>query len=66
MIKIMIEYTDYIDVFFSDIAIKLPKNIIINYYIIKLVENKQSIYRLIYCLGIIKYKTPKTYINTNL
>lgn len=36
----MIEYTDYIDMFFSNLAIKLSKNIYLNKYVIKLINRK--------------------------
>lgn len=38
------EYSHYADVFSFDLVMKLPENISINKYAIKIVEEKQSFY----------------------
>lgn len=52
--KISLEYTDYVAVFFPKLAIELLENIGINGYAIKLVESKEPVYRPIYSLGLIE------------
>lgn len=46
-IEFLAKYTDYIDIFSLDLIIELLKNVDINKYIIKLVEEKQPPYRFI-------------------
>lgn len=60
--KIPLRYTNYTDIFYSDFAIKLLKNIGINKHANKLVKNKQLLYKLIYNLDQMKLETLKTYI----
>lgn len=43
-IEIFSEYAGYITVFFSDLAMKLLKNTIINEHVIRLIESKKSLY----------------------
>lgn len=50
-------------VFLAAILLKHTK---INNYTINLIKNKQLFYKLIYSLEIVKLKTLKTYIKTNL
>ena len=45
---------------------KLLENTKINEYAIKLEEDKQPLFRLIYSLGPVELKTLKIYIKTNL
>ena len=60
------EYSDYNNVFSAKNAAKLPENIGMNKYAIKLEESKQLIFRLIYILGLVELKMLKTYIEINL
>lgn len=60
------EYSDYIHIFFFDLAIELIKNININKYAIWLIKRKQALYRSIYTLSLIELKTLKAYIKTYL
>ncbi len=62
--KFLAKYSSYSDIFSIDLAIKLPKNIDMNKYAIKLVDWKQSSYELIYILGLVELKILKTYIKT--
>ena len=64
--KVLPKYLDYADVFLFDYTIKLPKNTSMNKYAIKLVENKQPPYRLIFSLASVEQETLKTYIETYL
>ena len=65
--KISAEYLDFADIFFPDLAFKLPKHIGINDHAIKLVNRyQQSPYRLIYSQRPIELETLKAYIETNL
>lgn len=43
-----LEYTNYTDVFYSDLAIELPKNTIINKQTYELMETSQSSYGIIH------------------
>ena len=60
------KYANFIDVFFSDLAFKLSKNIGINNYTIKLVNSQQLLYRPIYSLRPVELETLKAYIETTL
>ena len=65
--KVPAEYSDFADVFSSDLASKLPKHTRINNHAIKLVDDcQQPPYGPIYSLGPLGLKTLKTYIETNL
>ena len=60
------EYSDYNNVFSVKNTAKLPKSTRINEYAIKLKKNKQQFFRFIYSLRLVKLKTLKIYIKTNL
>ena len=62
----MVKYSDYSNVFSAKNTVKLLENTGINEHAIELEENKQSSFRSIYGLGPMKFKTLKTYIETNL
>ena len=64
--KILAKYSNYSDVFLAENVMKLPQNTVINKYIIKLEEDKKPLFKLIYSLGLVEFKTLKTYIETNL
>ena len=64
--KIPSEYTDYANIFSSDLVMELPENTGINKYVIKLVNAKQPPYSLIYNLGPVELKILKAYIETHL
>lgn len=64
--KIPLEYIDYTAVFSPDLAMELPKNININEYTIKLVEDKPLPYTPIYSPGLIELETQNVYIVTYL
>ena len=64
--KVSSKYANYADVFFFDLAIKLPKNTSINEYAIKLQDGKQLLYGSIYSLGPVELETLKTYIESHL
>ena len=63
---VLVEYSDYSNVFSAENAAKLLENIEINEHTIKLEKGKQPFFRPIYSLGQVKLKTLKTYIKTNL
>lgn len=65
-IKVPPKYLDYANIFLFDLEIELPKNTSINEYAIKLVEDKQLLYRPIYSLRLVKLEILKTYIKTHL
>lgn len=64
--KIPLDYTNYADVFSSDLPMKLSENIGINEHAIELIENKQPSYRPIYSLDPMELETLKAYIKTHL
>ena len=64
--SIFTEYSDFADVFSSELASELPEHTRINDHAIKLVDNWQLPYGLIHSLGPIKLEILKTYIETNL
>ena len=64
--KISAKYLDFTDIFFPDLASKLPKHTEINNHIIKLVDGQQLLYGSIYSLRPVELKTLKAYIETNL
>ena len=64
--KVFNKYIDIVNIFFLKLVIKLLKYISINYYIIKLIDNKKKFYNYFYNLGFIKLKILKTYIKNNL
>ena len=64
--KVFNEYINFVDVFSSNLASKLPKHTGINDYTIKLVDGQQPPYKLIYSLNPVELETLKAYIKTNL
>lgn len=62
----MTKYQDYANIFFSNLAIKLVKNTEINKYVIKLLKDKQSLYKLIYTLNLVELENLKISIKTYL
>ena len=60
------EYFDYSNVFLVEYAVEFLENTGINKYAIKLEEDKQLLFELIYSLGPVELETLKTYIKTNL
>ncbi len=64
--EIPAEYSDYADVFSSDLAIELPKNTGMNEHAIELIEGKQPPYGPIYTLSPVELVTLKAYIETHL
>ena len=65
-VTILSKYIDYTNVFSPDFVAELPKHTGINDYFIKLMDDKQPPYSLIYSLEPIELETLKTYIETNL
>lgn len=65
-IIVFAQYTDFINIFFLNLVSKLGKHITINSYVIELLNSQQLSYKPIYSLGIMKLKTLKAYIKTNL
>ena len=65
-VKIPTKYSDFSDIFLIEKALILPKANELNEHTIKLQNGQQSSYRPIDSLGLIKLKTLKTYIKTNL
>ena len=63
---ILVEYSDFIDIFLKKLVIKLYKYLDINKYIIGPKIEKQLSYKLIYSLTPIELETFKTYIKKNL
>ncbi len=64
--EISAKYSDYADVFSSDLVMKLPENTGMNEHAIKLIDDKQSPYKPIYALNPVELETLKTYIETYL
>ncbi len=64
--KIPAKYSDYADIFSSDLAMELPENTGINEHAIELINGKQSPYGPIYALSPVELETLKTYIETYL
>ena len=64
--KVSAKYADFADVFSTDLISKLPEYTGINNHTMKLVDDQQLFYRLIYSLEPIKSKTLKAYIEMNL
>ena len=59
------KYADFSDVFSKELVVMLSERSDINEHAINLEPDKQSSYRPIYSLGLVKLKTLKTYIETN-
>lgn len=64
--KIPAKYSDYADIFSTDLTMELLDNTGMNEYIIKLIEKKQPFYGPIYALKPIELETLKAYIKTHL
>ncbi len=64
--KIPAKYSDYADVFSSDLVMELPENTGMNEHAIELIEGKQPLYRPTYALSPVELETLKTYIETHL
>ncbi len=64
--KILAKYSDYADIFFSELAMELPENMGINEYAIELIDRKQLSYRPIYAFSLVEIETLKAYIETQL
>ena len=64
--KLPAEYSDFAEVFSSDLASKLFEHIGINDHAIELVKGQQPPYRPIYSLRLVELETLKAYIETNL
>ena len=64
--KVLVEYFNYNNIFSVENLVKLLENIKINKYAFELEKDKQPFFRPIYSLGLMKLKTLKTYIKTNL
>ena len=64
--KILVEYSDFADVFSADLASKLPEHTGINNHAIKLVDVQQPPYGPIYSLGAVELETLKAYLKTNM
>lgn len=62
----MTKHFNFIDIFSKKSTIKLFKHSVINKHLINLELGKQLPYKPIYSLGLIKLKTLKIYIKTNL
>ena len=65
-VKILTKYLDFSNIFSKEKASILPRVTKLNEYTIKLLKGQQLPYRPIYSLGLVKFKTLKTYIETNL
>ena len=63
--KVLNKYVDFADVFSPKLAAELLEHGISN-YAIKLVDEQQPSYGLLYSLGLVKLETLKTYIENNL
>ena len=63
---VFIEYLDFANVFFLDLAFKFPEHTGINDHTIELVDSHQPSYGSIYSLRPIELETLKAYIETNL
>lgn len=63
-IEILDKCANYVDVFLFNLVIEHLKNININKYMIKLVDNKQPLYGPIYVFSLVEIETLKVYIKT--
>ena len=64
--KVLVEYSNYSNVFSAEYVAELLENTGINEHAIKLEESKQPLFRPIYSLKLVELKTLKSYIKTNL
>ena len=65
-ISILIKYSNFADVFSLELASEFPEHTGINNHTIKLVDDWQPSYGLIYSLGPVELETLNTYIEINL
>ncbi len=65
-IEISAEYSNYGDVFSSDLSMELSENTGMNEHAIELIDGKQPSYGLIYTISPLELETLKTYIKTDL
>ena len=65
-INILAKYSDFANVFSEKLANILSEQTRANEHAIELEQGKQPPYRHIYSLGLVEFKTLKTYIKTNL
>lgn len=64
--EILIKYLDFLNIFLKEKTLVLLELIKLNQYTIQPQNNKQSFYRPIHSLRLIKLEILKTYIKTNL
>ena len=64
--KVLVEYSDYSNIFSVKNAAELSENNRMNEYAIELEDVKQPLFRPIYSLGPVELKTLKIYIESNL
>ena len=64
--EVLIEYSDYSNVFLVENVEEFPENTEINEHTIKLEEDKQPPFGPIYNLGLVELEILKTYTKTNL
>ncbi len=64
--EVFSKYANFADVFSLKLAIELLKHTSINNHTIKLVDDQQPPYNLIYSLGLIELEILKIYIENNL
>ena len=64
--EVPVECSNYNNVFLAENIAKLPENTRLNEHAIKLEEDKQPLFGLIYSLGLVKLEILKIYIKTNL
>ena len=64
--EVLMEYSDYSNVFSAENAAKLPEHTRMNEHAIELKKSKQPPFGPIYSLGPMELETLKTYIETNL
>ena len=65
-VTVQTEYSDFANVFLKKSANVLPEQTEVNKQAIKLEKSKQQLYRPIYNLGPVEFKTLKNYIKINL
>ena len=65
-IIVLAKFFDYSNIFLIENAAKFSEHIKLNKYAIEQKEGKQSLFRLIYSLGLVELKILKPYIKTNL
>ena len=65
-VTVLAEYSDFANIFLEKLANVFLEQTGANEHSIKLKQSKQSFYKPIYSLGLVKLELLKTYINTNL